>query len=161
MTKRRPRNRKAITPKILLIGKDEMHKIADYNHPKRRAYRESLKASIPTMGRAARRARRRNPGCYGVCCGQGTNGRRLCTVCHKVQAKRMFCCEHWTVRVNSRHEVPRATAKARWKTFTEQFPRYRYRETLKCVQGELPPESEWRFIFRNAAPYMDATKVRA
>jgi hypothetical protein len=103
----------------------------DWAHPKRLAWRDRMDA--PVVGS---KRRRMNPGCYGICCGEGTRGRRLCTVCRKYGAAKT-CCGHFTVFVNARIRVPRSTAHSRWKEFIRRFPGFAYDEGLRAVSCGL------------------------
>src|SRR5687767_1098913 len=109
---------------------DEQH-WKDYNHPRRVAWRDRMSAPVVGVKRW-----RGNPGCYGVCCGQGSRGGRLCTVCRKYGAPEK-CCGHFTATVNPRIRVPRASAHNRWKEFVRRFPRYAYDEGLRAVRCEV------------------------
>jgi hypothetical protein len=96
-------------------------------HPKQIAYREAMRQPVVGTKRKHSMA-----GCYGVCCGEGTKGSRLCTVCRK-QGQRLTCCGYKTVYVSARVRLPRLNASNRWREFLKRFPRFRFRESLKAV----------------------------
>lgn len=101
-------------------------------HPRQIAWERRRREPVAGMKR-----RRGGVGCYGVCCGEGTRGGQLCTVCHRYTSHTQVCCGYKTVRVNARIRVPRVGAKGRWKLFLKRFPRFRFREELRYV-----PEAE-------------------
>ncbi|HEY0003747.1 MAG TPA: hypothetical protein VGB17_02965 [Pyrinomonadaceae bacterium] len=103
-------------------------------HERQIAYRKRM-AATPQ----GRKAWRGNPGCYGICCGCGSRGGYLCTVCHKYDSKHMVCCGYKTVHVNPRIRVPPVHAKGRWKQFLKKFPQFKFSEELKYVPDSLPP----------------------
>jgi hypothetical protein len=95
-------------------------------HPRQIAYHERMAATPHD-----RKVWRGNPGCYGICCGEGTRGGYVCVVCHRYDSNAHQCCGYYTVHVNPRIRVPSAHAKGRWKQFVKRFPQFRFRESLK------------------------------
>jgi len=98
------------------------------SHPKRDEYRRRMRQ--PIFGRKVYHG---PPGCYGVCCGQGTRGGYLCTVCRKYYSTARVCCGYKPVFVNARIRVPPVHALSRWKQFLKRFPQFQFREDLKYV----------------------------
>jgi hypothetical protein len=98
---------------------------------KQEIWRERMSSPVAGMKRW-----RRNPGCYGACCGEGTKSGYLCTVCRRYDSFAKVCCGYNTVKVSPRIHVPPVHAKGRWKLFLKRFPRFQFREELKYVPDE-------------------------